>query len=442
MNNWIDKAIFYHIYPLGFCGAPSKNNFQSKPIERLYKVTDWIGHMKKLSINALYLGPVFESVEHGYDTVDYFQVDRRLGTNETLKSVIRELHENGIKIVLDGVFNHVGREFFAFKDLQQYREKSMFANWFAGLDFSGNNPFNDGFDYETWDGHYNLVKLNLKYFYVREYLLNAVKMWIEELDIDGLRLDAADVLDFDFMRELSTFTKSMKPDFWLMGEVVHGDYNRWANPEMLDSVTNYECYKGLYSSCNDRNMFEIAYALKRQSGVSGIYENLKLYNFLDNHDVNRIATSLANSAHQFPLQILLFSMPGIPSIYYGSEWGIEGKKGGYNDLHVRPNTDLEFLHRENGGSLVDIISRLAGIRKESEALNFGDYQEICVESEFLAFSRQYNGKKIIVMINISEQGRQFHLNHSGNFVDVLNINERVRNDFLVPANWGRILEVV
>lgn len=441
MKNWIDNAVFYHIYPLGFCGAPTKNNFQAAPIERLYKVLDWIEHFKTLGINAIYLGPVFESVEHGYDTVDYFEVDRRLGTNETLKNVIHELHKNGIKVILDGVFNHVGREFFAFKDLQQHGKFSMFKNWFDGIDFSEKSPYGDHFNYNSWDGHYNLVKLNLAYSYVREHLFDAVKMWINEFDIDGLRLDAADVLSAGFMRELSQVTKSIKSDFWLMGEVVHGDYNQWANSEMLDSTTNYECYKGLYSSCNDKNMFEIAYALKRQSGSGGIYKNLKLYNFVDNHDVNRITTSLEKRVHMFPLHILLFTMPGIPSIYYGSEWGILGEKGGYNDFHVRPNLDVDFMNHEFGQDLSDVIFRLSKIRKDEIGLQHGDYAELHLESEFFVFSREYEQRKIVVLINISEEEKCFHFDDSATCVDLLNNGDQFGNQISVPANWGRILKV-
>ncbi|RKX83293.1 MAG: alpha-amylase, partial [Spirochaetes bacterium] len=356
MSNWIENAVFYHIYPLGFCGAPVKNDFQSEPVERLLKILDWIDHFKSMGINALYLGPVFESAEHGYDTVNYFTVDRRLGTNETLKRVVMELHNNGIKVVLDAVFNHTGRDFFAFKNLQHYGESSIYKEWFYGLDFNNRSPLNDPFDYHTWDGHYNLVKFNLNNPDTSEHLFEAVKMWVGEFNIDGLRLDAAADLTEGFMQNLSTLTKELKKNFWLMGEVVHGDYNIWANKNTLQSTTNYECYKGLYSSFNDTNMHEIAYALKRQSGSGGVYKNIRLYNFLDNHDVDRIASSLHNRTHLFPLHILLFTMPGIPSIYYGSEWGITGHKGGYNDMALRPSLDLDSMYKENSDDLKSVIT--------------------------------------------------------------------------------------
>ncbi|HEX7568085.1 MAG TPA: alpha-amylase family glycosyl hydrolase, partial [Anaerolineaceae bacterium] len=346
MKNWIEKAIFYAIYPLGFCGAPPGNDFSAPPQARLEQVHTWLDHIQTLGANALYLGPVFESSAHGYDTADYYWVDRRLGSNETLAQLSASLHQRGMRLVLDGVFNHVGRHFWAFRDLLEHGESSPYRDWFCNLRFDRRSPYNDPFSYEGWNGHYELVKLNLGNPQVRDHLFGAVETWVCQFDIDGLRLDAADCLDLNFLKELSAFCRSLKPDFWLMGEVIHGDYRRWANPETLDSVTNYECYKGLYSSHVDRNYFEIAYALNRQSGPGGIYRDLLLYNFADNHDVDRVASSLANPAHLYTLYILLFSMPGVPSIYYGSEWGIEGKKSNGSDLPLRPWLDLDQLARQ------------------------------------------------------------------------------------------------
>jgi len=309
------------------------------------------------------------------------------------------------------------------------------------LDFLKSSPLGDPFTYETWDGHYNLVKLNLDYPFVCEHLFNALKMWIEEFDIDGLRLDAADTLTKFFMQNLSSFTKSIKPDFWLMGEVVHGDYNNWANPKSLHSTTNYECYKGLYSSFNDNNMHEIAYSMRRQSSDNGMYKNLKLYNFLDNHDVNRIATSLHQRRHLYPLHIMLFTIPGIPSIYYGSEWGIGGEKGGHNDMQLRPNLDLDSMYRKFDESLIKTISKLSNIRKSSDALKNGDYTEIKVEPDFFIFSRKTETQNLIILINSSDEEKFFEF-RSNSVRDLLNHDESFEcNSIPVPANLGRILEI-
>ncbi len=336
MKNWAEESFFYHIYPLGLTGAPKQNDFHSAPVPRLEQLYGWLDHIQWLGADAIYLGPVFESTAHGYDTVDYFHVDRRLGTDETLAAFSAEVHRRGMRLVLDGVFNHVGRDFWAFHDVREHGEASQYKDWFLNLRFGEQSPCGDPFTYEGWAGYYDLVKLNLKNPAVVDHLLQAVTDWIERYQIDGLRLDAADVVDMDFLHTLASHCSQQRPDFWLMGEVVHGDYNQWANPQTLNSVTNYECYKGLYSSHNDRNYFEIAYALNRQFGEGGIYRDLMLYNFADNHDVNRLASTLKVPGHLYPLHILLFTMPGIPSIYYGSEWGQPGQRSESSDAALRP----------------------------------------------------------------------------------------------------------
>lgn len=318
---WYDEAVFYHIYPLGLCGCKKENDGVRE--EHFEKLTKWAEHAKKIGCTAIYIGPLFESEGHGYETTDYRKVDCRLGTNEDFKKYVRYCHENGLHVIVDGVFNHVGRTFFAFQDLLQNRENSVYRDWFCNVNFGGNNEYNDGFSYDNWGGYNLLVKLNQRNPKVKSYLFESIKLWVDEFDIDGIRLDAADVLDFDFMKELRSFTRNLKEDFWLMGEVIHGDYSRWANSDMLDSVTNYELHKGLYSGHNDHNYFEIAHSVKRLLGICG---DTRLYTFVDNHDVERIYSKVNNKEHLYNIYILLYTLYGIPSIYYGSEFAIEGKK--------------------------------------------------------------------------------------------------------------------
>ena len=239
---WYEEAVFYQIYPLGFCGAPFEND--GKPESRILKVLDWIPHMKKLGINAIYFSPVFESDTHGYNTRDYGLIDTRLGTNDDFKKVVDELHKEGIKVVLDGVFNHVGRGFWAFKDVQEKRWDSPYKDWFH-ISFDGNSNYNDGFWYEGWEGNYDLVKLNLRNPAVIDHILDKVNYWIDFFDIDGLRLDVAYCLDHEFLRRLREFTDGKKNEFFLLGEVLHGEYGRMLNEMHLHSLTNYQCYKGL-----------------------------------------------------------------------------------------------------------------------------------------------------------------------------------------------------
>jgi glycosidase len=263
-------------------------------------------------------------------------------------------------------------------------------------------------------------------------------------------LDAADAIDKNFLKELADHCKNRYRNFWLMGEVIHGDYTQWANPEMLDAVTNYECYKGLYSSHVDKNYFEIAYSLNRQFGPNGLYKNLLLYSFVDNHDVNRVASQLTNPAHLYPLYCLLFTMPGVPAIYYGSEWGIEGQKFNGNDAPLRPSLDLSTVsHAGPHPDLMQLISKLSRIRINSPALKFGDYQQLYIAHQLFAFARKSSDDFIVVIVNASEQPVSLELTipniNTTQLHDLLNPGESfltsngvVKIDPIYP-NWARIL---
>lgn len=448
--SWINNAIFYHIYPLGFCGAPRNNDFFSAPQFRMSKLYDWTNHLLNLGVNAVYFGPIFESSSHGYDTADYYHIDRRLGSKEDFIELFNHLHLNGIKVIVDGVFNHTGRNFWAFRDVLEHKENSRYCGWFKNLNFNSRSPFNDPFTYEGWENHYSLVKLNLDNCEVEQHLLGAVRMWIEELGVDGIRLDAADCVDMNFQKKLAAFTKGMKSDFFLLGEIIHGDYNLWANNSTLDSVTNYECYKGLYSSHNDKNYFEIAYALNRQFGEYGIYKQLPLYAFVDNHDVNRLASTLKDKSNLFLTYSLMMAMPGVPSIYYGSEAGVEGIKSNGSDDALRPSLELDNLYINDGG-LISGIKKLAEIRKNNPALKYGTYRQLLVKSEQFAFAREFEGKKTIVVFNSSASNIDLNINAGGNYngeyKDVLNSghisicsNGNLHIDNL-PPHASKILEL-
>jgi len=427
MSFWYDNAIFYHIYPLGFCGT-EKFNDGGEVKYRLDKVIDWIPHLKEMNISAVYFGPVFESVEHGYDTTDYKVIDRRLGDNELFKKVCNALHNAGIKIVLDGVFNHVGRNFWAFKDVQEKGPLSQYCDWFQNLNFGGQSPCGDDFWYEGWNGYYNLVKLNMRNPKVCDYIIDAVDYWMKEFDIDGIRFDAADCIDFDFFKRIRWTTKSKKPDFWLMGEIIHGDYNRWANAEMLDSTTNYECYKGIYSSHNDGNYFEIDYSINRQSGNNSIYKNINLFNFVDNHDVNRLASTLKDDKNLKNCYTLMYGMPGIPSIYYGSEFGVKGVHENNSDDALRPCLDLEDLKVNGNLDLYNHIVRLGRIYSVYPAMRTGSYQSILVRNNQLLFKKELNGQIVYVALNVDDTEFDLTFNTSMSFlVDVIS-NQVVQID--------------
>ncbi len=392
---WAYESVFYQIYPLGFTGVP----FENDGVQRhgILKVNDWIPHIQKLGCNAIYFSPVFESDTHGYNTRDYRKIDVRLGTNEDFKEVCDNLHNAGIKVVLDGVFNHVGRGHFAFLDVLANRENSRYINWF-NINLSGNSNYNDGLWYEGWEGNYDLVKLNLCNDEVVNYLFDCIKYWIDYFKIDGIRLDVAYCLDENFMRRLRQFTDSMKSDFFLLGETVHGDYNRLVNDGMLHSATNYECYKGIYSALNSMNMFEIVHSLLRQFGPEQwtLYKGKHMLSFVDNHDVSRIASALNNEKH-LPLAYgFIFGMPGIPCVYYGSEWGFKADKS-QGDPALRPCFDN---YEEN--NLTDFIARLSDVKKNSVALNYGNFYSVVLTNKQCIFGRWTKEETVLVAMNAEE----------------------------------------
>ena len=400
---WYQEAVFYHIYPLGLVDAPKENAYEA-PVHRLREAEKWISHIAEIGCNALYIGPLFESVGHGYETTDYRKLDSRLGDNEDLKYFVAKCHESGIRVIFDGVFNHTGRDFFAFKDIQQNREGSQYRDWYCNVNFYGNNEYNDGFSYDNWGGYNLLVKLNQKNPAVKDYICDVIRFWVSEFDVDGIRLDAADVLDFDFMRALRQVADTVKPDFWLMGEVIHGDYNRWVNNNTLHSVTNYVLHKALYSGHNDHNYFEIAHTIRRLADLfSNQWNSVCLYNFTDNHDVERIYTKLASKAQFYPVHILEYTLPGVPSIYYGSEFGIEGKKEKYSDASLRPALSYEdYKNAVSDNAYTAFIAALGRIRLAIKSLSYGDYREVMLRNRQYVYTRSTDRFTTIIAVNNDE----------------------------------------
>ena len=403
--SWYNEATFYHIYPLGLTGAPKENDYGT-PVHRLNTLLPWIDHIKEIGCTALYIGPLFESVGHGYETTDYKKLDSRLGTNEDLTNFVKACHDKGIRVIFDGVFNHTGRDFFAFKDIQKNRENSPYVNWYCNVNFGGNTEYNDRFSYENWGGYNLLVKLNQRNPEVQNYICDVIRFWVSEFDIDGIRLDAADVLDFDFMRVLRHTADEVKKDFWLMGEVIHGDYSRWVNGQTLHSVTNYALHKALYSGHNDHNYFEIAHTVKYLQNMG----DLDLYNFVDNHDVERIHTKLQNKAHFAPVHVLLYTLPGVPSIYYGSEFGIDGKKEKFSDASLRPALDLkDYADAVTKNPCTALIAALGKVRQGTPALSYGSYSELALTNRQFAFARDLDGVRVIVTVNNDDSEAEMNL---------------------------------
>ena len=416
---WFEESNIYQIYPLGMCGCPWQNPGEpadhdltlvegaGEPLpfteHRIDAVENYIEHIKGCGCDTVLFNPLFESDAHGYDTRNMRLLDRRLGTNEDLKRVCGRLREAGLRVMFDGVFNHVGRGFFGFQDVLKNREHSPYLRWFH-IDLWGDSPYHDGLSYEAWEGCYDLVKLNLGEPEVRRYIFDSIRYWYEEFGISGLRLDVAYCLDRDFLRELRSFTRALCDDFFLFGEIMFGDYKCILSDDMMDSVTNYECQKGLVSSINSMNLFEIAYSLNRQFGPDpwALYPGRLLQSFVDNHDLVRAATALTDKEELPVLYGLLYGMPGIPTIYYGSEWGMEGeKREGDHEIRM-PAEEPE----EN--ELTRIISSYALAREKSPALMHGDYRQLLVTNRQLVFERSYAGERVIVAVNADREPFMAH----------------------------------
>lgn len=455
MTAWYDKATFYHMYPLGMTGSPFANpypvsdgaadgtNRDVSADSRMDELMLWIPYLESLHISAIYIGPLFESSTHGYDTRDFRLIDRRLGTNGSFRSFVDCCHEHGIRVVVDGVFNHTGREFFAFRNLQAHRDQSPYAGWYRNVNFGWGSPLGDSFGYESWHGIWELPCLNHGNPEVRNYLLDTVRFWVQEFDIDGIRLDCAGDLSFEFMQELRRLANEIKPEFWLMGEVIHGEYARWVNPQMLHSVTNYEMHKSIYSAHNDHNYFELAHNVRRLEAVGR-----DLYTFVDNHDEDRIASKLNNLANLFPVYQLLFTLPGIPSVYYGSEWGIEGKRSRTSDEVLRPALNLSDMHGK-APELASHIAALGKIHTENDAFHNGSYKELLLTNRQYAFSRSGEHGTVISAVNNDEQPASISIPLPCAASDVVSLLpgevpfslENGRLSVTLPANGGAIFKL-
>ncbi len=332
------------------------------------------------------------------------RLDRRLGTNADLREVCEALNEAGFRIMFDGVFNHVGRGFWAFQDVLRNRENSPYKDWFH-VRFDGNNDYDDGLWYEGWEGHFNLVKLNLRHPEVVDYIFESIREWREDYKISGLRLDVAYCLDRDFLRQLRAFTDTLAPDFFLLGEMIHGDYNTIMNEAMCHSATNYENARSLLSALNSRNLFEIAHNLQRQFNDEpwALFNGVQtLLSFVDNHDIAR-ATTVLNDPRHLPLAYAIsFAQPGIPAIYYGSEWGAKGDNR-ESDWDIRQS----FAHPE-WNDLTDHLAKLTALRTSDDTLAYGSYRTVHLTNEQFIFERRVDDRRLLIGVNLADHAATCH----------------------------------
>ncbi len=451
--NWVKKSVVYHIYPFGFFEAPKYNNDNNRPTNRFEKLRNYYDYFQKLGITTIQFGPIFESVAHGYDTSDFRIIDRRLGTNDLFKTIVKELHDLGIRVIIDGVFNHVGRKFFSFQDILKENQNSQYNHWHF-INYSRNNPFNDGFDYKNWEGHYSLVKLNLVERDVREYIFSMVSYWMKEIGIDGWRLDVAYLLPIDFIKELRRVCDSINPETFLIGELIHPPYSKWVGEDRLHSGTAYNVYKSIWSAIASDNMYELKAVLEQSFHLEwGQNKDLILMNFLGNHDNTRIASILQNTDQLKIAFTILFTLNGIPKIYYGDELGTLGIKTEKSDDDVRrPMIDVGETENNN---ILSFVQELAKIRQKNHALIYGKINGLYadpVSGKILSFLRQSSKQSLLVVINSGDtdtiitipfwnlglEGKRFRDSFENEEYYI--INSQLANLF-IPKMGNRLLEM-
>ncbi|MEZ5184911.1 MAG: alpha-amylase family protein [Candidatus Nanopelagicales bacterium] len=328
MTDWIEHAIWWQVFPLGFVGAELEALPEGAPAEhRLPRLIGWLDYLIDLGASGLALGPVFASQAHGYETTDYYSIDTRLGTEQDLLRVIDEAHERGIKVMLDGVFNHVGDQFPRFQQALAGDETSR--RWFHLY------PQDDGrVEYEHFEGHRQLVTLNHFEQLVVDFVVDVMCHWLDR-GIDGWRLDAAYSVPIEFWSKVLPQVHARHPHAYIVGEVIHGDYVSFVREGGMDAVTQYELWKAIWSSMNDANFHELAWSLQRHDEFLDVFSPLT---FISNHDVTRIASRLQDERHVGHALAILMTVGGTPSIYYGDEQAFRGLKeeryGG--DDEIRP----------------------------------------------------------------------------------------------------------
>ncbi|WP_306204385.1 alpha-amylase family glycosyl hydrolase [Actinoplanes sp. RD1] len=400
--DWVRHAVWWQIYPLGFTGAvpapgPAAAANEAVPAPGpaaapggpggLRRLIPWLDYAQELGTNGIALGPIFASETHGYDTVDYFRVDERLGSQDDFAALVSEAKGRGLRVLLDGVFNHVGRSFPAFeRALAGGPERA----WFHF----------DGDKYADFEGHSALVKLNHAEPAVADHVTRVMTHWLER-GADGWRLDAAYAVPREFWATVLPRVRKEFPDAWFAGEVIHGDYKAIVAESTLDTLTQYELWKAIWSSLNDGNFFELAWALDRHNGYLGDFVPLT---FTGNHDVTRLATRLSDERHLAHALAVLCTVGGTPSVYYGDEQAFRGLKedraGG--DDAVRPAFpaapgDLAPY----GWPAYRLHQDLIGLRRRHPWLHTARVRPIELRNEHLVYETTGDGERLVVALNVA-----------------------------------------
>jgi len=389
---WVRHAIWWHVYPLGFVGAFPAAATPTAGEHRLSRIVDWLDHAVELGTSGIALGPVFASRTHGYDTTDHYRIDPRLGDDSDFDRLVHEAHRRGLRVLLDGVFNHVGTEF------QRYRQAvdddhgdSEAARWFRG------RPGR----FHTFEGHGELITLNHRNPAVVDYTVEVMTHWLRR-GADGWRLDAAYAVPETFWAQVLPRVRQDHPEAWFAAEVIHGDYSAFVEASGVDSVTQYELWKAIWSSLNDGNFHELDWALKRHNDFLEQFEPLT---FVGNHDVTRIASRLERPEHLAHALVLLFTTGGIPSVYAGDEFGYLGVKeervGG--DDAVRPEFSLPPTELdEPARRILSLHQYLIGLRRRNPWLCEARTSALRLDNQCYVYQTRLGDDTLVVALNIED----------------------------------------
>ena len=432
MTSWADHAIWWHVYPLGFTGAEQTEPAAGEPVRhRLRQLESWLGYAADLGCTGLLLGPVFAAQTHGYDTIDHFHIDPRLGDQEDFDHLVAQAGQRGLRVVLDGVFNHVGRSFPAFRAALAGGPGAPAAKWFRRAADGG---------FVTFEGHQQLVTLDHEEPEVQDYVAQVMTHWLDR-GASGWRLDAAYAVPPGFWAKVLPRVRESHPQAWFCGEMIHGDYAAYAAGSGLDSVTAYELWKAIWSSLNDRNFFELAWALGRHNELLG---RVAPQTFVGNHDVTRLASRLTDGRHLGHALAILFTAGGIPSVYYGDEQGLRGVKedraGG--DDEIRPAFPASPAGlAPDGWPVYRLHQRLIGHRRAHPGLARAQTTVPHLANETIAIQAAApDGDGALLLLNTGDGAFRFPVEAGGLTTAVTPDPDDVSRDpLLVPAHSWAIL---
>ncbi|MCV7226301.1 alpha-amylase family protein [Mycolicibacterium komossense] len=430
--DWVTHAIWWQVYPLGFVGAYPSDAPPQPAEHRLRRLVGWLDHAVELGASGVALGPVFASRTHGYDTTDHYRIDPRLGDDADFDQLIEESHRRGLRVLLDGVFNHVGTEFphylTALDGGSPHQQEA--ARWFRG------RPGEFG----TFEGHGDLITLNHRNPAVVDHVVDVMSHWLGR-GADGWRLDAAYSVPERFWAQVIPRVRSVHPDAWFVGEVIHGDYPAVVSGSGFDSVTQYELWKAIWSGLNDGNFHELDHSLKRHNDFLETFAPLT---FIGNHDVTRIASQLANPAHPAHALVILMTTGGVPSVYAGDELGFHGVKeerfGG--DDAVRPEFGAPPLPVDDAGAQTFALHQyLIGLRRRHPWLHTARTRALRLENRQYVYETRSGDNALIVALNIDDTPMRLRLAELGHQSGVVIAGagappeEDVAETTVAPQGW-------